>query len=519
MFDNTLPNVILLTDHTDPVFMQKVLGPSKVAHELRKVGYQVVVINHLHIFSIEELFYLLKTLISNKTLFVGISSLFYRDLENKSINDDGGTIYPFCKPGAMLPHGHGYNQDLKQLIKDSNPNCKLVLGGPNAMDAVWNKDYDYVVCGYADKSSVNLANHLSYNELLNKAFRSIYGFTVINDMKAEGFDISTSTMSYETYDGILPGESMPTEIARGCIFDCAFCSYPLNGKKKLDFIRSCEVLYNEFLENYKKHGIFRYIFSDDTFNDSIQKVQMISEIAKRLPFQLEFWAYIRLDLLGAHPETIDLLFDSGLRGCYFGVETWNKLTGEIVGKGLAKEKQLETLRYIKNKWGNKIMLHGSFIVGLPEETVETATETFNTLMSDDCPLDSWNIKGFDLENAAIKSNQFISRIGKDPAGFGYKIVGEQDHLLLWENSHMDWKKANELADNFNNNGIKSGRVKLNGLGSFNVANLGFDLAYSINCSVSEINWFEIYSKKQARIEEYKQKLYSELHVTPYTDCR
>jgi len=246
---------------------------------------------------------------------------------------------------------------------------------------------------------------------------------------------------------------------------------------------------------------------------------MISEIAKRLPFQLEFWAYIRLDLLGAHPETIDLLFDSGLRGCYFGVETWNKLTGEIVGKGLAKEKQLETLRYIKNKWGNKIMLHGSFIVGLPEETVETATETFNTLMSDDCPLDSWNIKGFDLENAAIKSNQFISRIGKDPAGFGYKIVGEQDHLLLWENSHMDWKKANELADNFNNNGIKSGRVKLNGLGSFNVANLGFDLAYSINCSVSEINWFEIYSKKQARIEEYKQKLYSELHVTPYTDCR
>lgn len=519
MFNNSLPNIIILTDHTDPVFMQKVLGPMKVAHELRKAGYQVAVINHLHIFSLDELFYLLKSLISDQTLFVGVSSLFYRDLENVYFTDDGGTHYPFCQPGAMLPHGFQYHQQLKQLILNSNPNCKLVLGGPNAMDAPWNKDYDYVVCGYADNSSINLADHLSRGVPLNKAFKSIYGFTVINDMKAEGFDISTSTMSYESYDAILPGESLPIEIARGCIFDCAFCSYPLNGKKKLDFIRSCDVLYNEFLENYTKHKITRYIFSDDTFNDSVQKVQMLYEISQRLPFQLEFWAYTRLDLMGAHPETIELLFESGLRGCYFGIETWNKTTGEIVGKGLAKEKQLETLRYIKNKWGNKIMLHGSFIVGLPEETIETATATFNTLMSDDCPLDSWNIKGFDLENSAVKSNRFISRIGKDPAAFGYRIIGEKGHLLLWENDHMDYKIADELANKFNTDGIKSGKVKLNGLGSFNVANLGFDLEYSINCPVSKLNWQEINDQKKVRSVEYKQKLYTEFHLTPYVERR
>jgi radical SAM superfamily enzyme YgiQ (UPF0313 family) len=28
---------------------------------------------------------------------------------------------------------------------------------------------------------------------------------------------------------------LPIEIARGCIFKCKFCSYPLNGKQNLDF--------------------------------------------------------------------------------------------------------------------------------------------------------------------------------------------------------------------------------------------------------------------------------------------
>jgi radical SAM superfamily enzyme YgiQ (UPF0313 family) len=31
---------------------------------------------------------------------------------------------------------------------------------------------------------------------------------------------------------------LPLEVARGCIFRCKFCAYPMNGKQQLDFVRS-----------------------------------------------------------------------------------------------------------------------------------------------------------------------------------------------------------------------------------------------------------------------------------------
>lgn len=512
MFDNSKPNIIFLTDHTDPVFMQKCLGASKVAHELRLAGYEVLVINHLHIFSVDEIFKILEKTISDQTLFIGISNFFYKDLENAVKETNNAIYYPFCQPGTMLPHSNSLNQSFKEYIKYLNPECKLVLGGPNGTDAPWNKDFDYIVCGYGDLSIVNLANHLINGDPLKKAHKSLYGPMIINDAKAEGFDISAATMRYVPHDIILPGETLTIEISRGCIFNCAFCSYPLNGKKKLDFIREEEILYQEFLENYEKYQITRYIFSDDTFNDSIDKVQMIHRISQRLPFTLEYWAYIRLDLVAAHPITADLLIESGLRGCFFGIESMNKDTGEIIGKGAHKDRLVETLHYLKSKWKNKIMLHGSFIVGLPKETIESVTDTFNTLMREDCPLDSWIFVAYFLEDVSVKSNQFLSQISADPTKYNYRIKEKKKHLLIWENDHMDFNKASELADYFNYEGKLAGRLKLHGLASFNIASLGFDLEFSTNKKIIELDWFTVTERKKKRAIEYKTKLFEILDM-------
>ena len=56
------PNIILLTDYTSIFFLMKTYGVFKVAHELRLAGYEVVVLNHLHTYTIEEINYLLKNL-------------------------------------------------------------------------------------------------------------------------------------------------------------------------------------------------------------------------------------------------------------------------------------------------------------------------------------------------------------------------------------------------------------------------------------------------------------------------
>jgi hypothetical protein len=66
-------------------------------------------------------------------------------------------------------------------IKSINSECVTVLGGPNAVDKKHNRMFDYVVVGYADISVVNLAKHLLDGTPLEKSYRSLWGFTVVND--------------------------------------------------------------------------------------------------------------------------------------------------------------------------------------------------------------------------------------------------------------------------------------------------------------------------------------------------
>ena len=65
----------------------------------------------------------------------------------------------------------------------------------------------------------------------------------------------------------MPGEVLPLEVGRGCIFSCAFCSFDLIGKRVGDWTKSPKVLRNELLENYEKFGVTTYNFTDELINE------------------------------------------------------------------------------------------------------------------------------------------------------------------------------------------------------------------------------------------------------------
>jgi len=512
-FDNTKPNIIIITDLTEEMTMPKIFGTFKVARELRLAGYEVVVLQHAHIFSIDEILNILSQLISNQTLFVGFNNFFYKQVSgsDNEIPDLKSKIQ-----GMMLPHGKDNNNRLKNHIKSLNPTCKLVLGGPGTNDTNVHNEFDYLIFGYADVSIVNLANHLSRGEPLDKkSYKSIHGPIILTGSKAEGFDFVNSKMEYKSYDCILPGETMPIEISRGCIFKCKFCSYPLNGKDKEDYVKQENLLYEEFIENYQKFQIRRYFFLDDTFNDTISKVQMIYNISKRLPFKLEFWAYVRLDLLAAHPKTVDMIFESGLRGAFFGIESFNKKTANLIGKGLHKNKILHTLRYIKDRWGDSISLHGSFIVGLPFESKESVLNTIGQLNNGSLPLDSYFLLPFRLDQTSKDAgNEFVSEISANPEKFEYKNLKlfdnnkEGSRLLYWENPHMTFTEAVDIAEA--NNFV--GDYKIDGITAFNLAGLGMDLSQILNKKHNEFNWHTVRMLKKRRIKQYKETFYKSLNI-------
>lgn len=90
---------------------------------------------------------------------------------------------------------------------------------------------------------------------------------------------------YEDEDAIVPGEALTIELTRGCRFRCKFCSYPLNGRKTNDYFRDQNSLYLELLQNYEKHGVTRYFFSDDTYNESTEKLLYLKKFSNVFHFR------------------------------------------------------------------------------------------------------------------------------------------------------------------------------------------------------------------------------------------
>ena len=528
MFDKSQPNIVLLTDMTEVLTMSKIFGVHKIAYILRQAGYQVAVINHLSVFSIDEIVHLLENLVSDHTVFVGVNNFYYNSTEEFVYSPETGLALNAAEPGSFVPHGKKYNQMIKQAVHKINPKCKFVIGGPNVQDTDAFKDFDYLVLGYAEQSIVNLANHLRDGEPLQKSIRSLHGPVIVNDPKAEGYDFSQSSMCYEPHDVVLDQEVLYLEIGRGCIFNCSFCSYPLNGKKKLDYVRHKQLIIDELLDNYKKFNVTRYMIVDDTFNDSVEKCQMMYEISQALPFKIEYWAYIRLDLLAAKPETIDLLVNSGCRAMFFGIETFNLKTATAIRKGGSREKLIATIDYIKQQWGDRVSLFGSFILGLPYEDLDSINRTINFLESDDNHLDCWKVQCLRIKHpkyTGTLTNGFLSDLDRNYNKYGYQVLGLYDRAesanavakkidsnMIWSNEYTNFYDMEALAVAVKNRCETDTKMGLNNTLAFELASLGINLDEILTVSHADLDWSKIDQIKLRRAVEYKKRLFEQLNI-------
>ena len=250
------------------------------------------------------------------------------------------------------------------------------------------KYVDYTVIGYADKSIVALADHLKNATPLPNSYKILGSkTTLVKDPLAKDFDFNSSTMCWTADDIVMPGETLPIELSRGCVFKCAFCNYRFNGKQTVDYIKPIETIKNELIYNWENYGITNYRILDDTFNDTEKKIDDMLAVVRDLPFSPKFWAYIRLDLLAKHPHTLVKLYEMGLRAAHFGIETLDLRAGRTIGKGFDPEKQVEMIRHIRSSYGNNMYMIGSFIVGLPGESMHSIVSTQQRILQDEIPLD------------------------------------------------------------------------------------------------------------------------------------
>lgn len=499
-------NVIIFTDLTDNMVNPISIGAYKCAHVLRKNGYSCLVVHHFSDYSYKDLTALFDHCVDSSTYLVGFSTSFLKSIEIERDPTKPTPSYPEIGFDCVFPQGKQFeNSIIADLLKRNN-NIKFAAGGSKTHLNYTNRNIDYVCLGFSESSVVNLVNHLSQGTALNKAQKNIWGVTIIDDKVAENYKFADEDMKWLDID-VVNHKSLPIEIGRGCVFSCKFCAFPMNGKDTLDFVKDAEVLRTELQRNYDLYGIKTYQIVDDTFNDHEQKLDMLYDMIKSLSFEPVFWAYTRLDLLHTRKHTIDQLYDMGLRGLFFGIESLNPASAKVVGKGYDFKKSIESIRYIRKTYPDMFM-HGSFIIGLPYETIESVIATHERLISQDIPLHSWRF--FPLTLDEVSKTTFTSDFSKNWQKYGYTKVGTVSDIYIdWVNEHMSFTQACDLVKDFMDKSMASDHWYVESSFAFTLVTMGYDLKTVATTPFKKFDWHHCERNvRPAFVEEYKRKLLS-----------
>lgn len=427
-------DVIMLTCMSGTI-LQRGIGAYQVAGHLRQHGYSVQVIDFTDHFTEEELTEAIGRFIGNNTLAIGVSSTFYQGGYLSGGNDE---YEPENKDHNFLPTN--VINSLKTTKQKYN-NIKFLIGGANSYRCEDGSLFDVSFQGYSE------AALLEYLENQRRIWPKKNNLTKLNG-DVFHFDVSTLAHRWEDNDLIFINETLPIEISRGCIFKCKFCNYPLNGKKKFDYLRSANLIKQELIDNYERFGTTRYLFGDDTFNDSTYKLEQLHKVISELPFKIEFATYLRLDLLYAHREQIDLLKDMGLSHAFFGIESMNERTAKLIGKGMNSEKVKEFLLELQyNHWKDQVAIECSFIVGLPYEDKVSLDKTFQWV-HDNKITNFWNALGLEPERP------YKSDFDKNFEKYGYTLTpSKMKYGWQWKNNIMDSDEALAIAKEYNSQSL------------------------------------------------------------------
>jgi len=477
--------------------IQRSLGPYRIASALEDNGYTTFVLDFIIHLSVDEIKQALKPHLGNDTLWIGFSStFFYQPYDGTKTKKD-----------RMYYTDVSVIEEIISYVKE-NSNAKIVYGGAGAPFHLDDDAIDFYVLGYADNSTVALTNYIKTNDI---AYLTQYDTIKIGNEECIVIDSAKypePTMDNLTtrFQNVLPGEGLPIELARGCIFRCKFCSYPLLGKKKGTYLRDPDGIKDELIELWEKHGTDSYYFTDDTFNDDNDKIEALHRVFTSLPFKPKFSAYLRIDLINKYPHQADLLTEMGLIGTYFGLETLQPKSAIAIGKGLAPNKVKDRLYWLDEKWHNKVNIASGFILGLPYDTREYFKELIDWCKEKDNPIDFIDFYALHLYNRTGEGKQklaaYSSEFSLNPEVYGYEFPKDDFRAWTLPDKNLTYEECGQIATWYR--GMMQRRNKFAEFQMITALNSGISLDDLYSMTIKDImNKYPIPMLNADRLQAYK----------------
>lgn len=347
-----MTDVLLFTSADNPL---RSMGVAKLATLLRERDLVVETIDFVDFWSTEDLENVFKKCCSETTLMIGTSCNFIHRQKQR---------------------------DIIRFAKKYTPNAKILAGGQAHTTRNENMGFDLIVTSYIDNAIDDIVKYLKTGnvEYIRGVEWSV-GKSNCWYMDASKHypsqNIKDLAPRYNTSDVITANDYLGIEFARGCRFKCKFCNYPFLGVKENTTVEGDEI-YKQFIDNYTQWGITNYIINDSTFNDRSEKIELLANIVEQLPFEVNFSAYIRMDLLVRFPEQVPLLKRARVWAHWYGTETFHPDAAKAIGKGMPSEKikqgMINTRKYFLDELG-LYRGHSSLIAGLPYEPPSSWQQT------------------------------------------------------------------------------------------------------------------------------------------------
>ena len=241
----------------------------------------------------------------------------------------------------------------------------------DAIDFVAGNEFDFTIKEIAEGNKLKNIDGLTYKKngkpIHNKP-RSIIENMDVLPWVTKVYKEHLVTTDY--YNGYMLHPYMSFYTGRGCKSRCSFCLWPQTISGHNYRTRSVENIIAEVIwarDNFPE--IKEFFFDDDTLTDNIPHVEALAREIGKLGITWSCNAKANVPY-----ETLKIMKDNGLRLLLVGYESGNQKILVNIKKGIRIDIARQFTRDC-HKLG--ILIHGTFIVGLPGETSETIEDTIN----------------------------------------------------------------------------------------------------------------------------------------------
>jgi len=176
-------------------------------------------------------------------------------------------------------------------------------------------------------------------------------------------DFSTLHLNYLPLEG--DGYATTIESARGCSFNCKFCSTTKMWRGSQRF-KSPEYVIKE-IKQCLKYGITKFLFVDESWGVNFKRDLEFLQMLIKEHITISWIVQARIDTIYYHPELFQLAAKCGLKAALIGYENLDQKELDKCNKQ-TKISMFFKVRQILNEAG--VLIFGFFLIDLPGENTK-----------------------------------------------------------------------------------------------------------------------------------------------------